>query len=131
MGELPFKGISSSWRNGLTETLHEMLHLERNNSMHQNRLEANCLSNSFVRKNLEVLEDKLNMSQKCILMAKVINNILNYIRKNLGSRSREVLIPHLQYCRQLWVPQHNRDRHTVVSPVEGQKDYYNIGAFVM
>ncbi|KAJ7401638.1 hypothetical protein BTVI_93756 [Pitangus sulphuratus] len=56
-----------------------VLHLEKNNSMHQYRLGANLLESSSVEKDLRVLGDnKLPMSQQSALVAKNTNGILDW-----------------------------------------------------
>ncbi|KAJ7415485.1 rna-directed dna polymerase from mobile element jockey-like [Willisornis vidua] len=53
-----------------------VLHLGRNNSMHQDRLGDNLLEGSSVKKDLGVLVDnKLSMSQQCGTVAKKANGI--------------------------------------------------------
>ncbi|KAJ7396703.1 hypothetical protein BTVI_142535 [Pitangus sulphuratus] len=62
-------------------------------AMHQHRLGTNLLESNSVEKDLGVLvEYKLSLSQKCFLVAKKANSILECIRKSIGSRSREVIL---------------------------------------
>ncbi|KAK4810852.1 hypothetical protein QYF61_008824 [Mycteria americana] len=63
----------------------EVLHLGRNNPMHQYMMGADWLESSFAEKDRggggSVLVDtKLNMSQQCALVAKKANGILGYLR---------------------------------------------------
>ena len=74
----------------------KVLHLGRNNPMHQYRLGADLLENSSAEKDLGVLADnKPTMSQKCALVTKKANNILGCIKRSVASRSREVILPPL------------------------------------
>jgi len=74
---------------------------------------ADLLESSSAERNLGVLVDnKLTMSQQCALGAKKTNGILGCIRRSVGSRAREVLLPlcyalgrpHLQCWVQCWAP---------------------------
>jgi len=70
-----------------------VLHLGRNNPMHQYRLGADLLEYISVESDLGVLvDDRLTMSQQCALTAKKANGILGCIKKSVTSRSREVLL---------------------------------------
>jgi len=71
-----------------------VLHLGRNNPMHQYRLAADLLQSSSAERDLGVLvDDRLTMSQQCGLGAKKANGILGCIKRSVASRSGEVLLP--------------------------------------
>ncbi|PKU46139.1 hypothetical protein llap_3551 [Limosa lapponica baueri] len=96
----------------------KILHLGKNNHMHQYMLGADQLESSFAKKDPEVLVDtKLKMSQQLAPAAKAANSILGCIRRNAASRLREVIfllysalvMPHLEYCVQFCGPQYKTD----------------------
>ncbi|GAB0189864.1 mitochondrial enolase superfamily member 1 [Grus japonensis] len=71
-----------------------VLHVGRNNPMHQYRLGVDLLGSSSAEKDLGVLVDsKLSMSQQCALVAKKANGILGSVKKSVASRPREVILP--------------------------------------
>jgi len=96
----------------------KVLHMGRGNPKHKYRLGREWLKSRTEEKDLGVLlNEKLNMSQQCVLAAQKANRILGCIKRSVASRSREVILPlystlvrpHLEPCIQLWGPQHRKD----------------------
>jgi len=61
--------------------------------------------------------EKLNMTQQCVFSAHKANRIPGCTKRSVASRLWEVILPlysahvrpHLEYCVQLWSPQHRKD----------------------
>ena len=109
----------------------KILHLGRRNPRNIYRLEGAVLESSRAEKDLGVLVDeKLNMSQQCALAAQKTNGILGSIRRGVSRRGWKVIVPlysafvrpHLEYCVQVWGPQHKKDGALQEGPEEGHKD---------
>ncbi|KFM12089.1 hypothetical protein AS27_12080, partial [Aptenodytes forsteri] len=96
----------------------KVLHLGRGNPRYQYRLVDKGMESSPGEKDLGVLVDeKLHMSRQCALAAQEANRIRGCIQSSVASRAREGILPlysglvrpHLEYCVQLWSPQHKKD----------------------
>ena len=97
----------------------KVLHLGQSNPRYQYRLGDEGIENSSpAKKDLGVLMDeKLDMSQQCVLAAQKASHILGCMKRSMASRSREGILPicsalgrpHCESCPQLWSPWHRTD----------------------
>ena len=72
----------------------KILHLGRGSPYYQNKLEDRRMEHISAEKDLGTLVDgKLDVSQQCALVAQKANYILGCIKRTVGSRVREVILP--------------------------------------
>ena len=112
-----------------------VLHLGRNNPMHQYRLGADLLESSSAKRDLGLLvDDRLTMSQQCALAAKKASGLLGCIKKSMASASRKVLLPLYSppvLCPVLGSPLQERRGTTVENSEKGYKDDKGTGASLL
>jgi len=109
---------------------YRVLHLGRNNHMHQYRLGADLLEDSAEKDLGTLVDNRLAMSQQCGLVAKKGSGILVYIKKNVAKKSRAVILPLCSgiLCPFLGSSVQERQGTAGESPVEGHKDGEGPGA---
>ncbi|PKU41698.1 hypothetical protein llap_7990 [Limosa lapponica baueri] len=96
----------------------KVLHMGQSNPRHKYRLGGEWIESSPEEKDLGVsVDEKLNMMQQHVLVDHKANCIMGCIQITRVSRLREMVLsfysapvrPHLEYCVQLWSPQHKKN----------------------
>jgi len=96
----------------------KVLHMGSGTLKHEYRLGGEWIESSPAKKDLGLLVDeKLSMTQQCVLIAQKANSILSFFKRSVTSRAREDILscystlmrPQMESCFQLWSPQHPKD----------------------
>ncbi|PKU43699.1 hypothetical protein llap_6003 [Limosa lapponica baueri] len=113
---------------GLLKAKRKVPRMGQGNPRHKYRLGGERIESSPEEKDSGVLVDE--KTRQCVLAAQKASCILGCIKRSVTSRLREVILPlcsalvrpHLEYCDQLWNPQHRKDMDLLERAMKGHED---------
>jgi len=117
----------------------KVLHMDQGNPKHKYRLGRARFENNPEEDLGVLVDEKLAVSQQCVLTTQKAKRVLGCIKSIMASRSREVILPlysawmrsQLESCVQLWSPQHRKDGAVGARPEEGHKNDHGDGTTLL
>ncbi len=95
-----------------------VMHFGKSNKGYEYEMDGKKLRSTTVERDLGILiSNDSKQTEQCLKAANSANKILGMIKRNIKSRSKEVIVrlykalvrPHLEYCVQVWCPYLNKD----------------------